>query len=123
MQQQLSLKLKPAEALDDAIVKDYIAHSIGKSSDSITGFHKLKQSIDARSRQQVWINVTVNAFVDEPFAQRNINTVQLQDVATANKKVIIIGAGPCGLICCAKTDRTRYSANYSRTWQRCTCKT
>jgi uncharacterized FAD-dependent dehydrogenase len=102
MQQQLSLKLKPSEALDDSIIKENIAKSLGKPSDTVTGFHKLKQSLDARSRQQVWINVTVNAFVDEPFAQRNISAVQLQEVANANKKVIIIGAGPAGLFAALK---------------------
>ncbi|MDI9366122.1 MAG: FAD-dependent monooxygenase [Flavobacterium sp.] len=102
MIKQLSLKLKPAEALDDAIIKDYIAQLLGKQSATIIGFHKLKQSIDARSKRQVWINVTLNAFIDEPFAQRNINTVLLQEVANANKKVIIIGAGPAGLFAALK---------------------
>jgi uncharacterized FAD-dependent dehydrogenase len=99
---QLSLKLKPAEALDDTIIKDYIAQLLAKPSDAITGFHTLKQSIDARSRQQVWINITVNAFIDEPFAQRNINRVQLKEVTNASKKVIIIGAGPAGLFAALK---------------------
>ncbi|MFC4231085.1 NAD(P)/FAD-dependent oxidoreductase [Parasediminibacterium paludis] len=102
MIKQLSLKLKPAEALDDTIIKDYIAQSLAKPSDAITGFHTLKQSIDARSRQQVWINITVNAFIDEPFAQRNINRVQLKEVTNASKKVIIIGAGPAGLFAALK---------------------
>lgn len=102
MIQQLSLKLKPAEALDDAIIKDYIAQSLGKPSGTVTGFHKLKQSIDARSRQQIWINVTVNAFVDEPFAQRSIDPLQFNDVTNASKKIIIIGAGPAGLFAALK---------------------
>lgn len=102
MQQQLSLKLKPSEALDDAIIKDTIAKSLGKTIDAITGFYKLKQSIDARSRQQVWVNVTVNAFVEEPFTQRNIDAIQFDDVSNASKKVIIIGAGPAGLFAALK---------------------
>lgn len=102
MIKQLSLKLKPSEALDDSIVKDCIAKSLGKAIEAVTGFYKVKQSIDARSRQQVWINVTVNAFIDEPFAQRNISKVQLQDVSNANKKVIIVGAGPAGLFAALK---------------------
>ena len=102
MIQQLSLKLKPNEALDDAIIKDHIAKSLGKLSNAITGFYKLKQSIDARSKQQVWINVTVNAFIDEPFTQRNIDAIQFDDVTNAHKKVIIIGAGPAGLFAALK---------------------
>ncbi len=102
MQQQLSLKLKPSEALDDSIIKENIAKSLGKTTDAVTGFYKLKQSIDARSRQQVWINITVNAFIDEPFIQRGINVIQFNNVTNAQKKVIIIGAGPAGLFAALK---------------------
>ncbi len=102
MQQQLSLKLKPSEALNDTIVKEYIAKSLGKIDESITGFHKLKQSIDARSRQQIWVNLTLNAFVDEPSSKRVIAAITFSDVSKAAKKVIIIGAGPAGLFAALK---------------------
>ncbi|MBC7721433.1 MAG: FAD-dependent monooxygenase, partial [Pedobacter sp.] len=102
MQQKISFKLKPSEALNDAVVKEYIAKSLGKTNDSITGFHKLKQSIDARSRQQIWVNLTVNAFIDEPYNQRATETITFSDVSKAAKKVIIIGAGPAGLFAALK---------------------
>ena len=102
MQQQLSLKLRPSEALNDTIVKQYIAGSLGKTDDSITGFYKLKQSIDARSRQQIWVNLTVNAFIDEPFNQRSLEKITLSNVGNATKKVIIVGAGPAGLFAALK---------------------
>ncbi len=102
MQQQLSLKLKPHEASDEATVKKYIAASLNKNENTVTGFHKVKQSIDARSRQQIWINITLKAFIDEPFTERHVNEVGYADVTKASKKVIVIGAGPAGLFAALK---------------------
>ena len=96
MQQQLTLKLLPAEAASEQAVKEYISQATGKNSSLITGFHIRKKSLDARSKQ-VWVNLTVNAFIDEPFMQRIITTVRFKELAPDAKKVIIIGAGPCGL--------------------------
>jgi uncharacterized FAD-dependent dehydrogenase len=97
MQQQISLKLTPSEAADDRIINQYIAKSASVKQQAVTGFHRIKQSIDARSRQQVWITLTVNAFINEPFHQRNIQHKIYNDVAHASQKVIIVGAGPAGL--------------------------
>ncbi len=97
MQEQISLRLKPAEATDEALVRSYISSATGTDLKNISGFQVLKRSIDARSRQQVWINLTVRAFIGEPFTQREAGTIHFQDVSKANHKVIIVGAGPAGL--------------------------
>ena len=97
MQQQLTLKVKPHEANDSSILTDYIAKETSKSKASITGFYKLKQSIDARSPRQIWINITLLAFIDEPFSQRPLNAIHFKDVTNSSKSVIIVGAGPAGL--------------------------
>ncbi|MGC4100047.1 NAD(P)/FAD-dependent oxidoreductase [Ferruginibacter sp.] len=96
MQQKLSLKLLPSEAMDESIIKKYIAASSGKKVTAITGFHLLKRSIDARAKT-IWVNLTVNAFIDEPFQQRSIQHFNFKDVSRATKKTVIIGAGPAGL--------------------------
>src|SRR5882757_4653420 len=96
MQQQLTLKLLPAEAVSEQAVKEYISRATGHPLSRITGFYIRKKSLDARSKQ-VWVNLTVNAFIDEPFAERILTTVNFREVQDAAKKVIIIGAGPCGL--------------------------
>ena len=96
MQQKISLKLLPSEAADEAVIKKLITKSCGKKESDIKGFHTLKRSIDARGKT-VWINVTVNAFINEPFYARKIQQFNFTDVSKAEKRVIIIGAGPAGL--------------------------
>jgi len=96
MQKQISLRLLPSEAADESHIKKAVAATCGKKENAITGFHLLKKSIDARART-IWVNLTVNAFVDEPFYARTIRHLQLKDVSSAAKKVIITGAGPAGL--------------------------
>jgi uncharacterized FAD-dependent dehydrogenase len=102
MQKEISLKLAPSEAVDDSFIRQYIARSMGKEEKEITGFYRLRQSIDARSRNQVWINLSIHAFVDEPFHQREIQSVSFQDVRHAKTRVVIIGAGPAGLFAALK---------------------
>jgi uncharacterized protein len=101
MQQQLSLKLLPTEAANDHIIKQYIADSLAVQPATVTGFHVLKRSIDARSKQP-WINVTVQAFINEPFIERVHQQVFFPDVSKARRKVIVIGAGPAGLFAALK---------------------
>lgn len=102
MQKEITLKLKPSEASTDSIIKKYIAAAAGVSVTNISGFIKIRQSIDARSRQQVWMNLTVHAFINEPFHQREIEQIIFRDVRQSNKRVIVVGAGPGGLFAALK---------------------
>lgn len=102
MQKEFSLKITPKEAADDTLIRQYIAKAVGKKEDTVSGFYRLKQSIDARSSRQVWINLTLHAFIDEPFTNRKITHTNFRDVNQAKKKVIIIGAGPAGLFAALK---------------------
>ena len=97
MQKEIALKLKPAEALDDTIIKTYLSNALAISPSAISGFYRTKQSIDARSRSQVWINLVVQAFIDVPFVQRPFTPISFPNVQHAKKKVVVIGAGPAGL--------------------------
>jgi uncharacterized FAD-dependent dehydrogenase len=96
MQQQLTLKLLPSEATEEHTIKEYIAQTISSNVSDVSGFYITKRSIDARGKQ-AWINLTVNAFINEPFHQREIKKLVFKDVSKASKKVIVIGAGPAGL--------------------------
>lgn len=96
MKKDISLKLLPSEAADEAIIKRYIARTEAVQATAISGFHILKQSIDARSRQP-WINLTLKVFINEPYQQRELTSFDFREVKKAVRTVIIIGAGPAGL--------------------------
>jgi uncharacterized FAD-dependent dehydrogenase len=96
MQQKITLKLSPADAADEVAVKKHIASAAGRKLSAISGFYTLKKSIDARGRS-VWINLTVQAFIDEPFISPTNQNFSFKKLSPAAKKVIIIGAGPAGL--------------------------
>lgn len=96
MQKDISLKLLPSEAAEEAIIKKYVASAEGVKEATVNGFYVLKHSIDARSKQP-WINLTLKAFINEPFQQRELTPFHFKDVKKAVRTVIIIGAGPAGL--------------------------
>ena len=96
MQKKISLRLLPHEASDDNFIKKFIAKTCGKKFTDITGFTVLKKSIDARGKI-VYLHLTVLAFINEPFLQRNFIDFNFKDVTASQKKVVIIGAGPAGL--------------------------
>jgi uncharacterized FAD-dependent dehydrogenase len=88
--------VSPAEASDPSALLDYLVSASGEPRSKITGYHILKKSMDARSRQ-IRINLTLQAFIDEPFIERPRTYVNFPDVRRADRQVIIIGAGPCGI--------------------------
>ncbi|SFD19962.1 hypothetical protein SAMN05518672_1011007 [Chitinophaga sp. CF118] len=96
MIQQISLKLLPSQAASDDAIITQAAAAIGIKRTTITGFHLLKRSIDARSRQ-VYFMLTVKVFIDEPFVERE-RVIPLYDTLPADAPAaIVIGAGPAGL--------------------------
>src|SRR6187200_1101876 len=96
MKKQLTLKVKPSEAADDNYLKKIVAVETGCKVSDITGYTILRKSIDARSRQ-VYINLSIEAFIKEPYHHRPFNKISFGDVSHSKKRVIIIGAGPAGL--------------------------
>jgi uncharacterized FAD-dependent dehydrogenase len=96
MQKTLSLKVLPSEALNDSIIKSYIAQTSGIESTKISGYNILKRSIDARG-QQPWVNLFLQAFINEPWKRREKLSFDYHDVHASDHSVTIIGAGPAGL--------------------------
>lgn len=101
MQKTITLKITPAEAADTLAIQHYIARAAAVKKNAVTGFYIIKQSIDARSRQP-WVNLTVQAFINEPFTGRDTEKIILRNITNATRTVIIIGAGPAGLFAALK---------------------
>lgn len=97
MQQKLVLKVSPAEASNKLFLKKVIASALGKEQDEISGYHILKRSIDARAKT-TWFNLSLHVFINEPFLERQLFQFNFAEVSNANKTVVIIGAGPSGLV-------------------------
>lgn len=100
MRKNISLRLRPSEASSETTVSQLIAQSEGINPSSVTGYNILRQSIDARGRQ-AWFNLTVEAFINEPYQHRDIIQFNFKDIRTA-QPVIIVGAGPAGLFAALK---------------------
>ena len=96
MKKVISLRVKPSEAADSNFINRLIAAETGASKNSVSGYNIIKRSIDARSRQ-IFINLSVEAFINEPYHKRQITKIHFGDVSKASRQVIIIGAGPAGL--------------------------
>lgn len=96
MQKTITLRLLPSAAASETLVKQEIARTAGVSPSDVNGYLLQKQSIDSRGRQP-WINLTLQAFINEPFRERVRKSFSFRDVQKAKQTVIIVGAGPAGL--------------------------
>jgi uncharacterized FAD-dependent dehydrogenase len=101
MQKNLTLQLLPSEATSPLAIKNYIARSTAVQSKDISGFNILRRSIDARGKQ-TRVNLVIQAFINEPYQDRETIAFSFKDVSMAEKKVIITGAGPAGLFAALK---------------------
>src|SRR5687767_6624705 len=96
MKKIVTLRIKPSEASDSSFISRLITAETGTGKNSLSGYNILKRSIDARSRQ-VYVNLSVEAFIHEPFQVRQKTIIKFPEVFNATKKVIIVGGGPAGL--------------------------
>ncbi|HEY2727174.1 MAG TPA: FAD-dependent monooxygenase, partial [Parafilimonas sp.] len=101
MQKNISLKLLPHQAADNTAISDCIIKFLAIKTANLNGFNFIKKSVDARSKQP-WINVTVKAFIKEPYTGYSFNNIVFKDVRHAKNSVLIIGAGPAGLFAALK---------------------
>lgn len=95
MRKQLQLRITPQENAQEHLFLNQCARAVGVSPSRVTGIRRIRESIDARSRQ-VMMQVMVEVVVDEAFTPENYTTPEVIDVSKA-KPVLIAGAGPAGL--------------------------
>jgi uncharacterized FAD-dependent dehydrogenase len=101
MQKTVTLKVLPSESGNELALRFSVAGVLSVDSIDITGFQVLKRSIDARGKQ-VWMMLTLLVFINEPFHERNIQTINFPNVHTSPHRVIVIGSGPAGLFASLK---------------------
>lgn len=96
----VSIKLKPAQAADDTLVKTALAQEAGIAPKRITGYVLQKRSIDARGKQP-YVVLQAQVFIDEAVQEPQPFDPELQNVTNA-QPIVIIGAGPAGLFAALK---------------------
>jgi hypothetical protein len=96
MQQKITIKILPSEAENETIILENISKISGKKLSEISGYQLLKKSFDARGKN-VWVNLTVNVFINEPFEKKKLLQFTFENVKDSAKKVVIIGGGPAGI--------------------------
>lgn len=96
MQKKIQIKIPPAVAASEQLIKKELALQAGCPEKNINGFYLLRRSLDARSKHPM-ILLTAEVFINEPFHQREIILQSVRDVSHASKTVLIVGAGPAGL--------------------------
>jgi uncharacterized protein len=96
MQKKIQIKIPSRDVSDEQILKGALAREAGYPESSITGYHLLKRSLDARSKFPQ-ILITAIVFINEPFRIRELVEQPRRDVSRAPKSVVIIGAGPAGI--------------------------
>jgi len=101
MPKEYTIKILPAEAADEMVLKKYIARAASKNPADVTGYQILRQSLDARSRT-IWVNLLVKAYIKEPAQPGLLRPFNWKEVHNAEKRTIIIGAGPAGLFAALK---------------------
>ena len=101
MQEKINLRLLPSEAAENETIIRRAADQLSSKPENISGYLIQKKSIDARGKQ-VWVQLTLLVYINEPFAERAVHKIDFQDVSNAERKVIIIGAGPAGLFAALK---------------------
>src|SRR6476469_886079 len=96
MQQKYTLKVLTSEAADNTVIKKLLASAAAVHEAQLTGYRILKKSIDARGKQP-WVQLSLLAYINEPFKKFEVAPLPLQDVRQAKKSVVIVGTGPAGL--------------------------
>ena len=96
MQKKIQVKVPALDLANEQLIRVMLAKEAGCSVKSVTGFHLLKRSLDARSRFPQFL-LTASVFIDEPYQTRAGIQQPVQDVSKTSKSVLIIGAGPAGL--------------------------
>ena len=94
MVKELELKLLPAEAADEAVIRQHAIRKSRLNSRKVEDVRVLRRSIDARGHRPV-VRLKVAIYAEESYQPEPALLDGLHAVEHA-PKVIIVGAGPAG---------------------------
>ncbi len=96
MPQELLLQVSPEIAVNEQLLKDYVAKLVRVSFNEIKHISILKRSIDARQKA-IKMNLKVMIyFQGDEFIEKKIQLPEYKNVSN-EQEVIVVGAGPAGL--------------------------
>ncbi|GAA4298000.1 NAD(P)/FAD-dependent oxidoreductase [Nibribacter koreensis] len=99
MKKELDVVLAPEVAFDPTLLDRELLQLAGLSESSVAEaayIHKIKRSIDARSRQ-VQVKIRADVYAQVPDVSQLIPTHSYPELKPDAKRVLIVGAGPAGL--------------------------
>ncbi len=92
----IQLAVTPKQAAVDAELKTEISKKINVKVAAIDAYQIIKKSIDARKRDDIKVNLTLNVYTNGTQPDPIEYPFHYQDVSDATP-VLIVGAGPAGL--------------------------
>jgi len=95
MPQIVTLRLTPAEAGNETVIRQQAAQSLKISPRRINATQVIRRSVDARG-SRIMMQLQVHVFVEEPFTDAFAFEPRLGQVQ-GKEPVLIAGAGPAGL--------------------------
>ncbi len=94
MLQELDIKLLPAEANDEALVRERVLRKLGLPANKLQDLRVIRRSVDARGAQPIFL-LRVQVAIGEAFSPEPAILSFLKPVGD-KKRVLIVGAGPAG---------------------------
>lgn len=94
MLHEIDIKVLPAEAKDEAIIRHKVAGKLQLREDQIQELRVLRRSVDARGSQPLYL-LKVAAYIGESYQAEPAILPQFKSVAD-QPAVVIVGAGPAG---------------------------
>ena len=95
MIKEFQVRVIPQVASSEQNIAEHVSREMGIDRRTITRVRILKKSIDARQRQ-VYVNLTLRVYVNEMPEDDEFVRIEYPDV-TNGRRVVVVGAGPCGL--------------------------
>jgi uncharacterized FAD-dependent dehydrogenase len=97
MIKNIRLQLPPSVAFNDTLLLEHLANELSVPADSISGFFKRKESIDARNPRQLHVHSQLDVFISEPLPPYPYEPIRWDTISSGAPSVIIVGSGPAGL--------------------------